>query len=106
MASGGGASAKGGSFKGTQSSGTVAFTKEKKANRKATKDQIDDCIMTLRAAIFEANGKDKDVTNGVAPLFMSFKKNGLDLTFQFSTKLQRRELDWAFELTKEHMEDV
>jgi GNAT superfamily N-acetyltransferase len=36
---------------------------------------------------------------------MKYDRNDLNLRLEFSPKLTRSEVDWAFDLTKEHMED-
>jgi len=48
---------------------------------------------------------DKDVTQGVAPAFMKYDRNGLSLSIEFSTRLTRKESEWAFDKVKENMEE-
>ena len=67
---------------------------------------INDCVVALRSAIFTPTGRDKDVTEGIAPAFMKYDRNGLDLIIEFSAKLQRKESEWAFELVKNNMEEI
>ena len=67
---------------------------------------INDSVLILRNAIFTSGGKDKDITEGIAPLFLSYNRNGLNLQFEFSSKLSRAEANWAFELTKKNMESI
>lgn len=66
---------------------------------------IDDSIIALRAAIFAADGSDKNVTVGISPSLMRFEKNGLDLQIEFATRLEREEVGWAFDLVAETMEE-
>ena len=76
----------------------------KKSRARATA-AINDHIMTLRSAIFTATGKDKDVTEGIAPMFMKYDRAGLDLTISFTSKMKKEEIKWAFEQCKENMEE-
>jgi N-alpha-acetyltransferase 40 len=97
---GGGGTARGG---GKNKSGgeTVAVQTTKARQTKA----IDDNILLLRAALFEDNGKDKDVTKDIARSFMKFDRNDLDVSIEFQTKLSKEDASWAFDLVKETMED-
>ena len=65
---------------------------------------IQDTIVMLRKAVFDDDGKDKDVTEGIMP-FMCYDKQGLDMDISFSPKLTKKECKWAFDLIKENMED-
>jgi GNAT superfamily N-acetyltransferase len=67
---------------------------------------VEEKIITLRQALFGANGRDKDVTSGIAPAFMKYERNGVSLEIEFSSKLTDDQADWAFELAKENMEEV
>ena len=95
---------KGGGGKGRSGGGSDTITKTRERKTSA----IDDTIMSLRNALFNDDGKDKDVCEGIMPMLMSYKKNGLDIEFQFKTgnNLTKKEREWAYDLTKEHMEDV
>ena len=94
---------KGGSSKTRSSGGTdVTITKTKARVTSA----IDDHIVKLRAALFTPSGADKDCTAGLAPILMNYKKNGLDLSISFSAKLSAKEREWAFDITKDRMENV
>lgn len=42
-------------------------------------------MLTLRQAIFNVDGRDKDVTANFKP-FLAFKRNGLDLSVEFAVK--------------------
>ncbi|KAJ1441753.1 hypothetical protein B484DRAFT_99283 [Ochromonadaceae sp. CCMP2298] len=64
---------------------------------------LDDRILTLRRAIFDASGADKDVTQGIAASFMKYN-NGSPVTIEFSTSLSAAEARWAFSATKKNME--
>jgi GNAT superfamily N-acetyltransferase len=97
---GGGGTAKGGGK--NKSAGQVV--KVETSVPRQTK-AINDNIVALRAALFEENGKDKDVTKDIAKSFMKFDRNGLDLSIEFATKLSKDEAKWAFDLVKETMED-
>lgn len=66
---------------------------------------INDNIVVLRSALFEENGRDKDVTKDIAKSFMKFDRNGLDLSIEFATKLSKEDAKWAFDLVKETMEE-
>lgn len=90
-----------GSGKSTTKGQSVKVVKTKQRKTK----EIDEKILTLRSAIFSSNGKDKDVSEGISPAFMNYTRNGLNLHIIFSTRLQRRELNWAFGLVKENMEE-
>lgn len=62
--------------------------------------------MLLRKAIFDDAGKDKDITAGIAPSFMCYDRNSIDLGIKFAARLSKSELEWAFDITKEHMEEL
>lgn len=63
-------------------------------------------LLALKDAIFE-NGKDKDVTKGINQSFFKYNRNGIEnVSLSFATKLTDSEVDWAFELVKENMEEV
>lgn len=96
---GGGGTARGGG-KNKSSGGSEKITKTEKRKTSA----LDANILTLRAALFNDNGKDKNVTAGIAP-FMQYNRNGLDLEIKFSSKLTDDEINWAFQLVKDHMEE-
>ncbi len=98
----GGGASKGGGGKTRGGGGTIAIKKTKARHTK----EIDENIVILREAIFETDGKDKDVTKGIAPAFLKYDRNGLDCKISFQTKLDSSTLDWAFNLVKEHMEEV
>lgn len=76
----------------------------KKSRARATA-AINDYIMTLRSAIFTATGKDKDVTEGIAPMFMKYDRAGLDLAISFTSKMTKDEIKWAFAQCKGNMEE-
>lgn len=103
---------KGGSIGGGKSNRGVSKSKHgggtitiKKSVARKTTD-VNDSIIRLREAVFTSSGQDKDVTQGIAPAFMKYDRNGLNLEIVFSSKLNRAELQWAFNLTKSHMESV
>ena len=97
---GGGGTAKGGGK--NKSAGQTVKVETSKPRQTAA---INDSIVALRAAIFDENGKDKDVTKEIAPSFMKFDRNGLDVSIEFATKLSKEDAKWAFELVKETMEE-
>lgn len=68
--------------------------------------EMNDSVSILRNAIFTSSGRDKDITEGIAPAFLTYARNDLHLTVEFSSKLSRAEANWAFEMTKGHMETV
>lgn len=92
---GGGGKTKGGG------GGSDTITKMKEMETKA----IQDTIVTLRKAIYDDNGKDRDLTEKMGH-FKAFKKNGLDLEIGFSTKLSPQEAKYCFSQVKENMEDL
>jgi len=95
---GGGGTAKGGG-KTRSGGGTVTITKTKKMESTA----LENNILTLRKALFDDMGKDKDVCAGL-PAFMKYSRNGLDLEIKFKPKLSRAEVDWSFDIIKDNME--
>lgn len=98
---GGGGTAKGG---GRLRSGGGTTTISKSSARKTK--AINENILTLRNALFTPEGKDKNILNGIAPAFLEFNKNGINLSISLKYKLSKEELSWAFELTKLNMEDI
>lgn len=104
MSGGSSRGATSGSSSKSRSGGGVQTTQRTmKLNRKTK--EIDDKVITLRSAIFNANGKDKDVTEGIAPAFMSYVRNGINCTISFASRLTKKELQWAFDMVKDNMED-
>jgi GNAT superfamily N-acetyltransferase len=91
-----------GGGKSRQGGGSVTVTKS--VPRK-TKD-VNESVIILRNAIFTPTGADKDITEGIVPAFLKYDRNDLNLAISFSPKLSRAELTWAFQMTKENMEDV
>mmetsp|Transcript_30358 Transcript_30358/g.51342 ORF Transcript_30358/g.51342 Transcript_30358/m.51342 type:complete len:325 (-) Transcript_30358:276-1250(-) len=67
---------------------------------------INDNVAKLRAAIFDEDGRDKDVTKGLAPSFMKYDRNGLNMSISFTSKLTKSDAQWAFDLTKQNMEEL
>jgi len=96
---GGGGTARGGG-KNRSGGGTEKIVKTKARQTAA----INDAIVKLRKAVFDDSGKDKDVCASM-PAFMKFDRNGLDLEIAFTPKLSKEEADWAFEITRDNMED-
>ena len=93
----------GGSSKSkSRGGGAEAITHTKELKTKAIPDQI----MPLRAALYDNDGKDKNVLKSLNANFAKYHKNGLDCELEFSHKLTKKEFEWAFELTKGHMEDI
>ena len=68
--------------------------------------ELDEKVIHLRKAIFADNGKDKDVTVGIAPAFLKFDRNGLNVDINFSPRLTEEEKEWAFEIARDNMEEV
>jgi hypothetical protein len=64
-----------GGGKNKSGGGTVKVTKSKAMQTKA----IEEKVLLLRQAIFRDDGKDKDVTVGIAPAFMRYTRNDLDI---------------------------
>ena len=102
MASGGGAATKGSSSKGSSKDHVETITRTKKL---ATSG-LDSNVLILRNALFEESGADKDVMASIVPFFKVYKKNGMNVRLDFSVKLTKKELTWAFDLCKHHMEQV
>ena len=75
-----------------------------KSVARKTKD-IDEKVISLRSAIFLPNGKDKDVTATIAPAFLNYNRNSLNIQISFASKLSNEQLDWAFEMAKDNMEE-
>lgn len=98
---GGGGTARGGG-KNRSGGGTIKTTKSKDMKTK----ELEEKIIHLRKALFADNGKDKDVTAGIAPAFMKYDRNGLNAEIKFSHCLTNDEADWAFDLVKSNMEEV
>jgi hypothetical protein len=76
-----------------------------KSKERETKS-INENIIALRSAIFNENGTDKNVCEGISSSLMKYERNGIDVSIEFSSKLILKETDWAFDLVKENMEDV
>lgn len=72
---------------------------------RAPSTRNEDTIRLLKEALFE-NGRDKNVTTSIAPALLQYNRNELTLSIEFSTQLKTDELEWAFELCKENMEDT
>ena len=95
----------GGPAKGGGKSKSAGVTEKIETSKPRQTAAINDNIVTLRSALFEENGKDKDVTKDIAKSFMKFDRNGLDVSIEFTTKLSSQDAKWAFDLVKENMED-
>eukprot|EP00039_Didymoeca_costata_P001371 m.51902 g.51902 ORF g.51902 m.51902 type:complete len:294 (+) comp10762_c0_seq2:112-993(+) len=76
--------------------GGATVTRQKKMQ---TSQQ--DHIMTLRAAIYDTNGKDKDVTKNVIP-FLKYNRNELDLEIEFAVKPSSKTRAKCIAIEKEH----
>lgn len=98
---GGGGTAKGGG-RNRVGGGSVAVKKTKARQTAA----IDANVMALREALFKENGKDKDVTEGLAKSFLEYSINESKYSISFATYLSDDDLDWAFDITKEHMHAI
>ena len=83
----------------TSGGGSDVVTHTKKLNTK-------DHIITLRSAIFNCDGSDKDPCAAIAPGFMKYDRNGLDLTLESKLRLSAAERNFAFKLTKANMEEL
>lgn len=91
---------KSGSGKNKGGGGKDLITKTKEMETKA----IEHTIVTLRKAVYNDDGTDRDLTENMKP-FMAFKKNGVDLEISFSCKLTKKEAEQCFDTVKENMED-
>jgi GNAT superfamily N-acetyltransferase len=98
---GGGGTARGGG-KSTSSGKDVVIKKSKAMQTKA----INENILKLRAALFDDQGKDKNILEGIAASFLNYDRNGLSVNISFSPKLTKDELDWAFSLSQDNMEEI
>jgi len=67
---------------------------------------LNESVIILRNAIFTSDGKDKDVTEEIASIFLLYCRNGLNLKIKFSAKLNRADVNWAFNLSKHHMQKI
>ena len=84
---GGGGTAKGGG-KSRSGGGTVVIkSTEVKKDKKCQDVEDSGHILLLRSALFESNGKDKDVTSGISSSLMKYDRNGVDVSVEFATKL-------------------
>jgi N-alpha-acetyltransferase 40 len=100
---GGGGIAKGGGKTKTKSSGgNVKVMKSKSCPT----SPLEGTVLKLRAALFDEQGKDKNVLVGIAPSFLAYQRNDLNVQVEFAASLLEDQLDWAFELTRKHMEEV
>lgn len=95
----------GGTAKGGGKNKSAGQTEKIETSMPRQTKAIDDSIITLRAALFEENGKDKDVTKNIAKSFMKFDRNGIDVSIEFATRFSKEEVQWAFDLVKDNMED-
>lgn len=90
----------GGGGKSRSGGGTIVVQKTK---ARQTTD-VNGAILTLRKALFNDDGSNKNVCQGIAPAFMCYDRKGLDVTIDFTSKLSKEETKWAFSLIKETME--
>ena len=97
----GGSMKKGSSSKGGSSSQKLSDKKMRKMEARVLEEKL----VTLRAAVFEPDGKDRNVCAPLAP-FMKYDRNGLDCTIEFYSKLPADAKLWAFELVKANMEEL
>ncbi len=98
---GGGGTAKGGG-KNRSSNQDVVITKSKAMQTKA----INENILKLRAALFNEQGQDKNILEGIVPAFLNYNRNGINVSVEFSPKLKKNDLEWCFDITQSHMEEV
>ena len=96
----GGGQSKGGASKGGSSSEKLS---EKKMRKMETRN-LEEKLIVLRGALFEADGKDKDVCAALGP-FMKYDRNGLDVKISFAPRLKDDVKKWAFKAVKDTMED-
>jgi GNAT superfamily N-acetyltransferase len=89
-------------FVNSNAASNVVETKKSKARATAA---INEHIMVLRAALFTPQGRDKNVTEGIAPAFLKYDRNGVNVVISFASKLTKDELRWAFDECKLNMED-
>eukprot|EP01039_Chlorochromonas_danica_P002518 gene2518-2758_t len=98
---GGGGTARGGGK--SRSVGGSDTIKKSKARQTTA---IDENILLLREALFQENGKDKDVTQAIAKAFLQYEHEGKKLEISFTPRLSDKEVHWAFDLTKDRMEKI
>jgi len=72
---------------------------------KTIKNKTKEHVLTLRQAIFNVNGQDKDVTQNFTP-FLAFKRNGLDLSVEFAVRPTTKMRNRLFKICKDNMEDT
>jgi hypothetical protein len=70
------------------------------------KTSVNEKIVQLRKALFSDDGKDKDVTNGIAMSFLKFDRSDRNFDIQFTPRLNDVEMKFAFDLIKCTMEEV
>jgi GNAT superfamily N-acetyltransferase len=92
--------AKGGG-KSKSGGGSIAITTSKPRVTQA----INDKMICLRQAIFDANGRDKDVLESIAPAFLSYQRHGLDLSIALQFSLSQEDMNWFFQRIKANMEE-
>lgn len=98
---GGGGTAKGGG-KSRSGGGSSSVTKSKDLKTKA----LGNHVLTLRSALFTSTGQDKNVTEGIAPAFLNYNRNGINVSVSLKFKLTIEEEEWAFRLIKTNMEEI
>ena len=98
---GGGGTAKGGG-KNRSSGEDVVIKKSKAMQTKA----INENILKLRAALFNEQGQDKNILEGIVPAFLAYDRNDINISIEFSAKLKKADLEWCFDITQSHMEDI
>ncbi|GAB5036196.1 n-alpha-acetyltransferase 40 [Nannochloropsis oceanica] len=97
---------KGGKAKGGGKSTAGGQTIEIKRSKDRLTASINESILTLRQALFDDLGQNKDVSVGIAAPFLKYDRKGLDVTIEFKSKLSKEEMTWAFDAVKETMEET
>jgi len=91
-----------GGGKNKSGGGAVSVSKTKALKSSA----LGNHVLTLRSALFTSSGQDKDVTEGIAPAFLTYKlkgESGERVCIKLKFKLTQDEENWAFSLCKRHM---
>jgi len=93
--------------RGGGKSTSKAMKEDLSTSKTFTLNSVKGATIRLRAALFNEDGSDKDVTATLAP-FMKFDRNGLDVELEFfaGSDLPTALSDFAIDLTRDNMEAV
>ncbi|EWM27834.1 n-alpha-acetyltransferase catalytic subunit [Nannochloropsis gaditana] len=97
---------KGGKAKGGGKSCSGGGTIDIKRSKDRVTASINESLLTLRQALFNDLGQNKDVSVGIAAPFFKYDRKGVDANIEFKTKLNKEEVTWAFDNIKDSMEEI